>query len=33
MIASGLFWILWWIMIGLGLLWLANKRSNEGKET
>jgi hypothetical protein len=33
MIASGLFWIPWWIMIGLGLLRLGNKLSNEGKET
>ena len=33
MIASGLFWIPWWIMIGFGLLRLENKLSNEGKDT
>lgn len=32
MIASGLFWIPWWIMIGIGLFRMANKQSNEGKE-
>ncbi len=32
MIASGLFWIPWWIMIGIGLFRMANKHSNEGKE-
>jgi hypothetical protein len=25
MIASGLFWIPWWVMIGVGLLRLTNK--------
>jgi hypothetical protein len=26
MIASGLFWIPWWVMIGIGLLRLANRQ-------
>lgn len=32
MMASGLFWIPWWVMIGVGLLRLANRQPDFGAE-